>query len=102
MARRAAIVVVVGGMLLCWLCLLGQGGLARRSFLSAAALAAGPFAFLGGALGWEFFLSDVKARAMVERFGRTGARFFYATLGAALIAFGVWTLQSGWYRGDLR
>jgi hypothetical protein len=102
MARFVAIAVVVGGMLLAWVYLLGQGGMVRRSFLVAACLASGPFAVAGGIIGWEWFLSDPKARPVVERLGRTGARCFYVVLGASLTAFGFWAYGSGWYLGVVR
>jgi hypothetical protein len=102
MARYVAIVLVVGGMLLGWVYLLGQGGLARRSLLTAAVLASGPFAILASIVGWEWFLSDPTARPVVERLGRTGARFFYAALGAGLTLIGLWVLHSEWYLGHVR
>jgi hypothetical protein len=101
MARSVAIVGVVGAMLLVWVYLLGQGGMVERSFLVAACLAGGPFSVAGGAIGWEWFLSDPKARPMVQRFGRTGARCFYVVLGASLAAFGVWAYSSGSYLGRM-
>jgi hypothetical protein len=102
MARSLAVVLVLGGMLLGSVYLLGQGGLVRRSLLTAAALCGGPFAFVGGIIGWEWFLSDATARPVVERLSRTGARFFYAALGVGLTAFGAWALRSGWYLGQVR
>ena len=77
------------GLLLVWIYLLGQGGLVRRSILTAGALAGGSFGLVGALVGWEWFLSDPTARPVVERLGRTGARFFYAALGAGLRALGV-------------
>ena len=82
--------------------LLGQGGLVRRSILTAGALAGGSFGLVGAIVGWEWFLSDPTARPVVERLGRTGARFFYAALGAGLTAFGLWAFRSGWYLGQVR
>jgi hypothetical protein len=102
MARYIAIVLVVGGMLLGWVYLLGQGGLPRRSLLTAAALGAGLFGFVGGIMGWEWFLSDPAAQPVVLRLGKTGARLFYAALGAALAAFGLWAFESAWYLGVIR
>jgi hypothetical protein len=101
MARSLAIVLVLGGMLLASVYLLGQGGLVRRSLLTAGALAGGPFAFMGAIMGWEWFLSDSTARPVVERLGRTGARIFYAALGVGLTAFGFWSFLRGWYLGQV-
>ena len=51
---------------------------------------------------WEWFLSDPKARPVVERLGRTGARFLYAALGAGVTTFGLWAFRSECYLGQLR
>jgi hypothetical protein len=82
--------------------LLGQGGPVQRSLLIATALAGGPFAFLGGVIGWKWFLSDATAHPVAERLDWTGARFFYAALGVGLMTFGSWALHSGWYLGQVR
>jgi hypothetical protein len=102
MVRSLAIVMVLGGMSFGSVYLLGQGGLVHRSLLTAAAPAGGPFAFLGGIIGWKWFLSDAAAHPVVERLDLTGARFCYAALGVGLMTFGSWALHSGWYLGQVR
>ncbi|MEW6359350.1 MAG: immunity 17 family protein [Planctomycetota bacterium] len=50
--------------------------------------AAGVFSLLGGALDWEWFMTNRKARPLVAILGRTGARIFYGLLGIALAIVG--------------
>lgn len=52
----------------------------------------GLFTVGGGVFAWDWFINSRKARFLVSLIGRTGARIFYALLGAALVVLGVLTL----------
>ncbi len=52
-------------------------------------VAAGIFSICGAAFDWDWFINSRKARFFVAMFGRTGARLFYAFLGAVITVIGV-------------
>ncbi len=52
-------------------------------------VAIGAFALSGAGFDWDWFMENRKARFFVSIFGRTGARVFYALLGAGLVVLGV-------------
>jgi hypothetical protein len=49
----------------------------------------GLFAIAGGLFGWEWFMSNSKARAFLKLLGRGGARVFYCVLGLVVAVLGV-------------
>jgi len=51
-------------------------------------LAVGVFSFMGGAMDWEWFMANRKARPLAGIIGRTGARIFYGLLGLAMAIAG--------------
>lgn len=52
-------------------------------------VAAGAFSLAGAVLNWDWFMNARKAQFFVRRFGRNGARAFYAILGIALMTLGI-------------
>ena len=54
----------------------------------------GVFAIAGAMAGWRWFFTARRARLVVAVLGLTGARFFYALLGGALIGAGVTLLMA--------
>lgn len=52
-------------------------------------IAAGLFSVAGAVYDWDWFMNHRKARFFVAIFGRTGARIWYALLGAGLAVAGV-------------
>ncbi len=58
-------------------------------FVGVVAIGIGLFALFSAACNWDWSYRLWKARYMEARFGRRGARIFYAMLGAAMIALGV-------------
>ena len=51
--------------------------------------AVGLFSLSGAVFDWEWFMNNRKARPIVGIFGRSGARIFYALLGAAFVTAGM-------------
>jgi hypothetical protein len=51
-------------------------------------VACGLFSVVAASQDWDWFMNHRKARLFVALFGRTGARLFYAGLGAVLMALG--------------
>lgn len=49
----------------------------------------GAFSIGVGVFAWSWSLNLPEAQRIVERFGRAGARVYYALLGAALLVVGV-------------
>ena len=58
-------------------------------FVGAVAVGIGLFALLSAAFNWDWSYQLWKARWVESRFGRRGARIFYAILGVVMIALGV-------------
>ena len=52
-------------------------------------VAAGVFSICGAVFDWEWFINSRKAQLWVTLLGRTGARIFYAVLGAILCVVGI-------------
>lgn len=52
-------------------------------------IALGVFSVTAAAFNFEWYFQTSGAMTFVNKFGRKGARIFYALLGAALIACGV-------------
>lgn len=52
-------------------------------------LLAGLFAAFCAVANWDWFFELRKAQFFVSVLGRTGARIFYAVLGAALVVLGL-------------
>lgn len=52
-------------------------------------IALGAFSLIASAFNFEWYFQTSGAMTFVNKFGRKGARIFYALLGAALIACGV-------------
>lgn len=50
----------------------------------------GAFSLAGAVMNWDWFMLGRKAQFFVKHLGRTGARVFYAVLGAALIGFAIY------------
>ena len=48
-------------------------------------VAPGLFVICGAAFNWEWFLNNRKARFVITRLGRTGARIAYGLLGGAVV-----------------
>jgi len=57
--------------------------------ISLLAFAAASFVIIAVILDWNWFFEHPKAKFFVDRFGRGGARVFYAGLGCALIVLGL-------------
>lgn len=57
--------------------------------LPALLIAAGLFTVVCALKGYRFFWEHRKAQFMVRIIGHTGAKFFYVTIGFALIVVGV-------------
>ena len=97
MGRVIGFAVAALAVTLTWVLLLSQGGFLKASLVTAGAVTGGPFAMAGAVLDWDWFFADARARPLVEKLGRVGARVFYFLLGGLLTAFGVWALASGFY-----
>jgi hypothetical protein len=52
-------------------------------------VAGGLFSVCGAVFDWDFFFNNYRARPIVAMLGRTGARVFYALLGAAIMILGI-------------
>jgi hypothetical protein len=52
-------------------------------------VAAGLFSLCGAFFNWDFFMNARKARLVVALLGRTGARFFYGTVGTVGVMAGL-------------
>ena len=48
----------------------------------------GAFCLAGGYFNWSFFMRNSRARRVSFFFGRSGARYFYALLGGAMLGGG--------------
>lgn len=48
----------------------------------------GLYSILAGALNWDFFFNNRRARIFVKIFGRNGARIFYVVFGIVVAALG--------------
>src|SRR5437879_5062358 len=83
----AVLAIIVGSAM--WGVLFYQGGLPRRSLAAAGSVAGGLFAVSLVFLDSDWFFEHPQARPLVEKFGRSGARVFYALLGSGLIALGI-------------
>jgi hypothetical protein len=62
---------------------------AQDIFVGAVALGIGIFAILSAVFNWDWSYQLWKARWVETRFGRRGARIFYAILGMVMIALGI-------------
>ena len=62
---------------------------AQDIFVGAVALGIGSFALLSALFNWDWSYQLWKARWVEARFGRRGARVFYAILGTVMIALGI-------------
>jgi hypothetical protein len=51
-------------------------------------IAVGAFALCGAGFDWDWFMNHRKARAITRILTRTGARVFYALIGAGLVTLG--------------
>lgn len=49
----------------------------------------GVFSILGGAMNWDWYMNNRRARIVVAIVGRTGARIFYVGLGTVFFLAGV-------------
>lgn len=58
-------------------------------FILALFIALGVFSMVAAAFNFDWYFQTSGAMTFVRRFGRRGARIFYALLGVALIACGV-------------
>ena len=54
----------------------------------------GVFSLCGSIMDCDFFFNNYKAQFMIQLLGRTGARIFYAVLGAFIIFFSIMVLIS--------
>lgn len=52
-------------------------------------IGAGIFSIGAAAADWDWFMSHRKAQFFVKLLGRTGARIFYAILGAVIAGIGL-------------
>jgi hypothetical protein len=50
----------------------------------------GLLSVVGGATGWEWFMTHSKVAPVVARLGRTGARVLYVLVGIVVMAAGAW------------
>ncbi|MGN1105294.1 MAG: immunity 17 family protein [Huintestinicola sp.] len=69
-----------------------EGG--ERIIYCIILFAGGLFSIAGSFFNWDFFFNSRKARPFVKLIGRTGARIFYAILGAFIIFCGIMVLVS--------
>jgi hypothetical protein len=52
-------------------------------------VAVGLFVLAGSAFNWDWYWERRRTQLWVDLFGRTGARIFYAALGAVVLVGGV-------------
>ena len=69
--------------------LAGEGRPVGRAWTPYLFIGAGLFSAAGGLRGWSWFMNSRKARFFTSILGETGARVFYALLGAALAGAGL-------------
>lgn len=62
------------------------------SFTGLFFLGVGVFVLVAAAINWDWFFEHRKSQLFVSLFGRTGARVFYALLGAGISAYGAGSL----------
>ena len=55
----------------------------------------GLLSFVGAVADWDWFFRSHNASFFVRTFGRRGARWFYALLGALIVGVGV-MMAMGW------
>ena len=53
---------------------------------------AGLFSIAGGAMNWDFFMNNYRAKLFVSVLGREGARVVYVLLGLGLLGAGAYNL----------
>ncbi|MEG1585239.1 MAG: immunity 17 family protein [Bacteroidales bacterium] len=62
-------------------------------FVGILFLIIGAFSFLAGILNWNWFFHSVNASIFLRWFGRTGARYFYGTIGIIVVVIGILMLS---------
>lgn len=61
----------------------------RRAAVASAGAVGGPLAIMAAICNWDWWFHHPAASEAVSRFGRTGARVFYLTLGTAMIVVAI-------------
>ena len=51
--------------------------------------AGGAFTLCGVAFDWQWLMNQWNARFFIRRFGRSGTRIFFGTIGAAILVLGL-------------
>lgn len=65
----------------------------RSVVISLVFILIGVFSVFGGALDWDFFMENRRARLFVMILGRLGARIFYVLLGIVIFLIGIYGLS---------
>ncbi len=66
----------------------------NKDILFYLMIGVGALIFIASLTNWEWFFKQRRAQMMINWMGRSGARIFYAILGAFFAAFG-WMVLSG-------
>ena len=80
-----AIAIFAAGIALASMRVVGSEVHANLAFVLVPA---GAFCLAGAYFNWSFFMASGRARRIRFFFGRTGARYFYALLGGAMLGGG--------------
>jgi len=81
-----AIAIFAAGLALASMRVLGHAEI--HTNIAFILVPAGAFSIAGAYFNWSFFMGSGRARRMSFFFGRTGARYFYALLGGAMLGGG--------------